>query len=273
MQQISVIIADDEQLAREGLALRLQQAGRFEIRDQCHNGTTAYQAIVEHLPDVVFLDIEMPGINGLELINKLHHIDNYEPKIVFVTAYQDFALKAFDCKAFDYLLKPFSEERLSRCLKSVIIAIEERDAKDKQTSLNKMLSRKTGKSLDSFIHSLENSSQTNLEELKNTISMKSGTQWLRINIDSILWIEAAGDYLCVHTTEQSHIVRKTLRQLESELDASLFPRMNRSSIVNMSKVTRLTPNSNGEYIATLITGAEVKVGRKYKIKLDELRSS
>ncbi|MDC0603079.1 LytTR family DNA-binding domain-containing protein [Aliiglaciecola sp.] len=270
MQQISVIIADDESLAREGLALRLQQASGFEIQDQCHNGTLAYQSIIQHLPDVVFLDIEMPGINGLELIRKLNLIDSYEPKIIFVTAYQDFALKAFDYKAFDYLLKPFSEERLSRCLKNVCIAIEERNAKDKQASLDKMLSRKTGKSLDSFIHSLESASQTNLDELKHTISMKSGTQWLRIHIDSILWIEAAGDYLCVHTTEQTHIVRKTLRQLESELDASHFPRMNRSSIVNMSKVTHLTPNSNGEYIATLITGTEVKVGRKYKMKLDEL---
>ncbi len=96
MQQISVIIADDESLAREGLALRLQQAGGFEIQDQCHNGTLAYQSIIQHLPDVVFLDIEMPGINGLELIRKLNLIDSYEPKIIFVTAYQDFALKAFD---------------------------------------------------------------------------------------------------------------------------------------------------------------------------------
>ena len=102
--------------------------------------------------------------------------------------------------------------------------------------------------------------------------MKSGSEWVRVKLDDILWIEAAGDYMCVHTSDGTHIIRKTLKQFEQELDAKLFSRVNRSAIINLTKLVKLTPNSNGEYIAQLNTGENVKVSRKYKFKLDELKS-
>lgn len=270
MKKISAIIVDDEPLAREGLAIRMRSSGHFNVTAECANGQEALDVICTTQPDVVFLDIEMPGLNGLELIKTLNLQGIELPKIVFVTAFPDFAIQAFDQQAFDYLLKPFSEERLNVCLDQLRNDHLQNQALDKQQKLDRLLYKKTGKSLDGFINTLEHSRQTNMDELQQTISLKSGTEWLRIRLDSILWIEAVGDYMCVHTGEGTHIIRKTLRQFENELNKENFPRISRSAIVNLNRVNKFTPNSNGEYIAHLSTGDEVKVSRLYKIKLDEL---
>ncbi len=273
MEQISAIIVDDEPLAREGLNIRMQDQADFTVLAQCADGNEALRTILERQPDVVFVDIEMPGLNGIELVEALHNRHITLPKIVFVTAFKDFALKAFEYHAFDYLLKPFSEERLIACLNNLRNANEEQKAFTQQGKLDELLSRKTGKSLDGFMHSLEQSRNAGMDELKQTISLKSGNEWIRVHLDIILWIEAAGDYMCVHTQDGTHIIRKTLKQFEQELDTNRFPRINRSAIVNLTKVVKLSPNSNGEYIASLTSGDEVKVTRKYKFNLDELRKS
>ena len=266
--QISAIIVDDEPLAREGLSLRMQGQEDFCVLAQCADGNEALASILSHQPDVVFLDIEMPGLSGIELINALNEQIEQPPKVVFVTAYQDFAVKAFDCHAFDYLLKPYTDERLYSCLDKLRSAHQEHKALALQDRLGQLLGRKTGKSLDGFIDSLER--QEGLTDMQQMISLKSGSEWIRVNLDTILWIEAAGDYMYVHTEEGNHIIRKTLKQFEQELDVQRFPRVNRSVIVNLSKITKLTPNSNGEYFAMLSSGDEVKISRKYKFKLDEL---
>lgn len=271
MEQISAIIVDDEQLARQGLSARMSQSNDFKVIAEYSNGKDALQGIVSAQPDVVFVDIEMPGLNGIELAEAVHQQPIECPKIVFVTAYRDYALDAFDCHAFDYLLKPYSEERLDDCLRKLREAYEEHSALHRQQELDQLLYRKTGKSLDGFVATLEQSRQTGLDDLQQHISLKSGNEWLRVKLDEILWIEAAGDYMCVHTLDNTHIVRKTLRQFEQELDPLRFPRVNRSSIVNLTKVVKLSPNSNGEYLAQLNSGQAVKVSRKYKLKLDELR--
>lgn len=270
MEQISAIIIDDEPLAREGLNIRMQGQEDFKVLAQCADGNEALNAIVERQPDVIFVDIEMPGLNGLQLVEALHERQLPLPKVVFVTAYKEFALQAFEYQAFDYLLKPFSEDRLEACLNNLRNSYEEHKALNQQDKLDELLSRKTGKSLDGFMHTLEQSRHAGMDELKQTISLKSGNEWLRVQLDSILWIEAAGDYMCVHTQDGTHIIRKTLKQFEHELDTTRFPRINRSAIVNLTKVSKLSPNSNGEYIASLITGHEVKVSRKYKFRLEEL---
>lgn len=273
MERISAIIVDDEPLAREGLSMRMRGVDDFEVIAQCADGREALACIVEHQPHVIFVDIEMPGLNGIELVEVLQTQDIALPKVVFVTAFSDFALKAFDYQAFDYLLKPVSEQRLHACLSKLRHAYVEHQALHQRDKLDQLLSRKTGKSLDGFIHTLEQSRQAGMDELQQTISLKSGNEWLRVQLNSILWIEAAGDYMCVHTHEGTHIIRKTLKQFEQELDGKRFPRINRSAIVNLTKVTKLSPNSNGEYIALLSSGDEVKVSRKYKFKLDELNQA
>ncbi len=270
MEQISAIIIDDEPLAREGLNVRMRSAEDFVVIGQCANGKEAFSRIMASPPDVIFVDIEMPGLNGIELVEALHrqHIDL--PIVVFVTAFKEFALDAFEQNAFDYLLKPYSDERLQVCLDKLRDTYRERHALDKQRRLDHLLSYKTGKSLDGFIQTLEHSAQTSIADLQQSISIKSGSEWLRLKLDSINLIEAAGDYLCIYTDDNNHIVRKTLKQMEAELDANWFIRVNRSVIVNRQKIVKLTPNSNGEYYAHLAEGQTIKVSRRYKFKLDEL---
>lgn len=271
MEYISVIIVDDESLAREGLNVRMQELDDFKVVAKCANGIEALDAIKQLQPDVVFVDIEMPGLNGMELVETLQSESINLPKVVFVTAFKDFALEAFNFQAFDYLLKPVSEGRFIGCVEKLRCSQKEEQALSQQSKLDELLTRKTGKSLNGFLQTLEQTQHAGMEELQDTISLKSGNEWLRIELASILWIEAAGDYMCVHTENETHIIRKTLKQFEQELDCERFPRINRSAIVNLTKVIKLTPNSNGEYIAALNTGATVKVTRKYKFKLDELR--
>lgn len=269
-RQLTAIIVDDEPLAREGLMLRLNEDLRFDVLEQCSSAQHALNAIEQFRPDVAFVDIEMPGLSGLELAEILAKEPSDTPKIVFVTAFREFALNAFEFQAFDYLLKPFSDARLANCLTKLAESFCDSDVVLQHRKLDKLLNRKTGNSIDGFIRNLETSSGGSLTELQQTVSMKSGSQWIRVKLDDIAWIEAAGDYMCVHTIDGTHIIRKTLKQFELELCPQLFSRVNRSSMINLSKLQKLTPNSNGEYVAQLASGDSVKVSRKYKFKLDEL---
>lgn len=274
MSGISVLVVDDEPLAREGLALRLAEYENITVLGCCNNAKQAYDAISVNQPDVVFLDIEMPGKTGLELAEQLREEGN-PATIVFVTAFREFAVNAFDFQASDYLLKPFSEERLKECIEKLSSAMDMTQVVDQHKKLGTLLSRKTGNSIDSFIHSLEVSNELSnnneLRELQQIISLKSGSQWIRVKLDDIVWIEAAGDYMCVHTINDTHIIRKTLKQFEEELDSVHFPRVSRSAIINIAKLSTLTPNSNGEYVAELGNNVQVKVGRKYKFCIEELK--
>jgi two-component system LytT family response regulator len=272
-RQLTAIIVDDERLAREGLMLRLNDDDRFDVVAQCPSAHHALDAIEQFQPDIAFVDIEMPGLSGLELAELLSKNTTAVPKVVFVTAFREFALNAFEFRAFDYLLKPFSDDRLASCLSQLVESFFDSDVVLQHLKLDELLSRKTGNSIDGFIRNLEVTSGGSMSELQRTVSMKSGSEWIRVRLDDISWIEAAGDYMCVHTLEGTHIIRKTLKQFEQELDPNLFPRVNRSAMINLSKLKRLTPNSNGEYLAQLTSGDSVKVSRKYKFKLEELRNN
>ncbi|MFT5923458.1 MAG: two-component system LytT family response regulator [Paraglaciecola sp.] len=270
-RQLTAIIVDDERLAREGLMLRLNDDDRFDVVAQCPSAHHALDAIEQFQPDIAFVDIEMPGLSGLELAELLSKNTTPVPKVVFVTAFREFALNAFEFRAFDYLLKPFSDDRLASCLSQLVDSFFDSDVVLQHLKLDELLSRKTGNSIDGFIRNLEVTSGGSMSELQRTVSMKSGSEWIRVRLDDITWIEAAGDYMCLHTSEGTHIIRKTLKQFEQELNPTLFTRVNRSAMINLSKLKRLTPNSNGEYLAQLISGDSVKVSRKFKFKLEELR--
>jgi two-component system LytT family response regulator len=270
-RQLTAIVVDDERLAREGLMLRLNDDDRFDVVAQCQSAHHALDAIEKFQPDIAFVDIEMPGLSGLELAELLSKNTMPAPKVVFVTAFREFAFNAFEFYAFDYLLKPISDDRLASCLSKLVKSFFDSDVVLQHLKLDELLSRKTGNSIDGFIRNLEVTTGGSMSELQRTVSMKSGSEWIRVRLDDISWIEAAGDYMCVHTLEGTHIIRKTLKQFEQELDPNLFPRVNRSAMINLSKLKRLTPNSNGEYLAQLTSGDSVKVSRKFKFKLEELR--
>jgi two-component system LytT family response regulator len=265
---IKVVVVDDEPLARRGLQLRLDEYNDIKVVEQAQDGLDALQVILSCQPDVIFVDIEMPGLNGFDLIEKLQTQCSTLPYIVFITAHDDFACKAYEKSATDYLLKPVSHERLRVCVDKLKVKIKEANDLQQRAYLEALLKRKTGHSLTHFIESLEQQSQTVGEA--EVLSVKSGTEWLRVKLNTIHWIEAAGDYMCLHTSDGQLIIRKTLKELEQKLNKRLFPRVNRSAIVNVNKVTKLTPNSNGEYVAQLTTGDTVKVGRKYRANVAEL---
>lgn len=273
MQQISVIIVDDEPLARQGLALRLSEFDEFELIAQCGDGEDALEEVIVHQPDVIFVDIEMPRMNGIELAKALHErsvsTQTKLPKIVFVTAFKEFALDAFEFKAFDYLLKPISDERVTSCLANLKHELQEEKTLALHQQLDSLITQKTGGSVSGFIRRLEDFDYHGVNDLAQQITLKSGSDIIRIESDSLFWIEAAGDYMCVHTREGTQIIRKTLSQFEQELNPNIFARVSRSVILNISKIVRLTPNSNGEYVATLCSGDEAKVSRNYKEALFE----
>ena len=267
---IKAMIVDDEPLAREGLIMRLQTNEHIEIIASCASANEAKLTIAQLIPDVIFLDIEMPGMSGIDLARWLQANVEGTCKIVFVTAYREFALNAFDFEAFDYLLKPFGDERLEACVGRLIKLQQEGELAQKHRELDELVVSKTGNSLTAFMQNLETAVPGRVSEMQKTISLKSGTEWLRVKLDSIFWIEAAGDYMCVHTQEGTHIIRKTLKQFQDELDSMLFKQVNRSAIINTAKLSKLTPNSNGEYMALLSSGDSVKVSRKYKLLFNEL---
>jgi two-component system LytT family response regulator len=270
-RQLRALVVDDEPLAVEGLCLRLAFDGRIKVVAQSSSAQQALLDVAQWTPDIIFLDIEMPEMSGLELAKHLHQHAAVMPKIVFVTAFREFAINAFDFKAFDYLLKPFADERLSQCIDNLFEAFADSDVIQQHKKLGQLLNRKTGNSINGLLQNLEVTNQSSLVELQHTISLKNGSEWLRVKLDTITWIEAAGDYMCVHTLEGTHIIRKTLKQFEQELDGKHFPRVNRSAMVNITKLLKLTPNSNGEYMALLSSGDLVKVSRKYKFRLEELK--
>jgi two-component system LytT family response regulator len=267
---IKAMIVDDEPLAREGLIMRLQTNEHIDIIASCASANEAKLTIAQLMPDVIFLDIEMPGMSGIDLARWLQANVEGTCKIVFVTAYREFALNAFDFEAFDYLLKPFADERLEACVGRLIKLQQEGELAQKHRELDELVVSKTGNSLTAFMQNLETAVPGRVSEMQKTISLKSGTEWLRVKLDSIFWIEAAGDYMCVHTQEGTHIIRKTLKQFQDELDSMLFKQVNRSAIINTAKLSKLTPNSNGEYMALLSSGDSVKVSRKYKLLFNEL---
>ncbi len=260
---LSAIIVDDEALAREGLLLRLQHNEQIRVIGSFASASEAKLSFPEIKPDVVFLDIEMPGISGLEFAQWIQAND-YATRIIFVTAFKEFALEAFEFKAFDYLLKPFADDRLESCVTKLYTDVENCHLAQQQNKLNSLLINKTGDSISTFISQLEHAEPGKLSEAKQTVSFKTGTEWVRIKLESIYWIEAAGDYMCVHTHEGKDIIRKTMKELQTSLCSRNFKRVSRSAIINAEKLTKLTPNSNGEYIALLSSGDRIKVTRKYK---------
>lgn len=270
MESISALIVDDEQLARLGLEKRLAAFPQINVLSQCSNGNEALRQVKLHQPDVIFLDIQMPGLDGLELTKTLQSENLGIPQIVYVTGHKDFACEAFDFEPLDYLLKPFDHQRMEKCIVRLEERINQIKAFQRQNQLVDLLARKTGSTVDGLINNLEKNHNCKLADVSSVISLKSGTEWVRITLQDIIWIEAVGDYMCVHTVDGQQIIRKTLKELEQELDGEYFPRVNRSAIINVNQVERYTPNSNGEYVAHLHSGEQIKVSRKYKFRLSEL---
>jgi two-component system, LytTR family, response regulator len=260
---LKAIIVDDEELARQGLALRLGDIDQLEIVRSCVNAKEALQAIAELEPDIVFLDIQMPGKTGLDMIREIQ--SDILPMIVFVTAYDAFAVDAFKLHAIDYLLKPVEQERLVEAVEKARLHKSQTDsAAEKQRFLNLLVSL-TGKSVAAIGEMLDAESES--IEHADRLAIKDGSSITFVPIKDIDWIDAAGDYMCVHVDGTTHIMRTTMKELEAKLDPSIFQRIHRSTIVNLRRVEKVSSHINGEFYLTLSCGSSLKMSRSYKEKV------
>ena len=264
-KNLKTLIVDDESLARRGLIHRLKNIADIEIVGEARNGREALDLIAEKKPDLVFLDIQMPGISGFEVVQQLD-IETM-PVILFLTAYDEFAVRAFEVNALDYILKPVDEERLHQVLSKVRANLSQKRALKHKRMLLKLASDISGETINSF-EELEAKDVSDLapkEPSRLAIKDAGRTTW--VNQDDIEWIDAAGDYMCVQALGVTYIMRKTMKKLEKELDGSILQRIHRSTIVNVRQVREMESHINGEYFLTLGSGHRVKLSRTYKDKL------
>ncbi|BBE35722.1 LytR/AlgR family response regulator transcription factor [Sphingosinicella microcystinivorans] len=256
---IRTILVDDEPLAIKGLEMRLEAFDDIEIIERCANGREAIRAIKTHKPDVVFLDIQMPGFDGFSVVNGLADIE--PPLVVFVTAYNEFALKAFDAHAVDYLMKPVEEARLAATMERIRQRLAEKNAGAEKDRLRELLEEVAPNAAADIKPAPEAHAASRFERM---INIKDRGQIFRVDVESIERIDAAGDYMCIYTGDNTLILRETMKDLEKRLDPRIFKRVHRSTIVNLDQVKQVKPHTNGECFLKLGSGAEVKVSRSYR---------
>ncbi len=253
---IRTIIIDDELHAREGIRIRLEEFPSFNIIGECSSGLEAVETINDLKPDLLFLDIQMPEMNGFEVLRKISVMP--QPQVIFVTAYDKYAIKAFECHALDYLLKPVNDNRFSETVRTVM----------KDFSIRNLYaySHKLKKLIDDYYESAnaetDQSEKTN--EYLTRLMVKAKEEISIIRIDEIDWLESAGDYIYVHSDSKKLILRETLISLESKLDPKKFVRIHRSSIVNVDKIKNLKANEHGDFEVYLHSGTKLKLSRTYK---------
>ncbi len=264
--KITTLIVDDESLSRRGIEIRLRAAPDFEVLGQCSNGREALAAVMERRPDVVFLDIQMPGMSGFEVLANLPQ--DALPVIVFVTAYDQYAIRAFEARAVDYLLKPVDDARFGAALERVRNQVRSRNAATQRDRLVQIIAEITGSgelALDELLSRGPKAAEPRRPEI---LPIRQGRETVRVAMSSIEWIDAAGDYMCIHAGGNTHILRGTMKELEEVLDPKLFQRVHRSTIVNLSLVKSLRAHMNGEYFLTLEGGHELKLSRTYRDKVE-----
>ena len=256
---LRTILVDDEKLAIQGLHHRLSSHADVEVIDTCMNGREAIRSIKTHKPDLVFLDIQMPGFDGFSVVSGLMEIE--PPLFVFVTAYSDHALRAFEADATDYLMKPVDEQRLADTLDRVRLRLHEKRGVEHAEQLREVLAEHAPAAAGEMAESADTLSANRFEKL---INIKDRGQIFRVDVDTIERIDAAGDYMCIYTGDNTLILRETMKDLERRLDPRRFQRIHRSTIVNLDLVKQVKPHTNGECFLVLGSGAQVKVSRSYR---------
>lgn len=258
MNVLRVLLVDDEPPARRGLQLRLADEPGVEIIGEAGNGRMALARIREQAPDLVFLDIEMPGLSGLDVIGQLP--TESMPLFVFVTAYDRYAIRAFEARAIDYLLKPVDPARLAEALRRARERLAHRRAEEQRDRLVQLLADLRG--------SADWPGDESPAATAGMLAIREGRDIVRLRCEDIDWIDAAGDYMCVHAGGRTHILRGTMKSLEDQLDPARFQRVHRSTIVNLARVLRLRAHINGEYFLELDGGHELKLSRTFRDKVE-----
>lgn len=248
---LRAILCDDEPLAIDRMANLLNRTGRVEIAATAENGDGALAAIGQHQPEVAFLDIEMPGLDGFDVVEQLARSTRASPLIVFVTAYPQFAAHAFDSGAIDFLTKPVRLSRLEAAIDRVSRAIEDRSAHDRLQEIASQLEQLRDER-DAHIH----------QPRQLWISHRKGM--VRVDLDALVWVQAEGEYVRLHFADGDHLHREPLSALVKRLDPERFVRIHRSYVVDLKSVEAVTRSVTGRYVMRLTTGDQIPVGRSYR---------
>lgn len=266
---LTALIVDDEALARRGLNHRLKKLAGVSVIGEARNGREAVKLVRDLEPDLLFLDIQMPGMNGFDVVRELGAADL--PAVLFVTAFDEYAIDAFEVNAVDYLLKPIDDHRLEQALHKVRERLERRRAQAHKKLLLKLVGDITGQPVTSVEDLRRNTGRAMRREDSRKLAIKDAGKTTWVKLEDIEWVDAAGDYMCVHALGETHIMRKTMKELEKDLEADYLQRIHRSTIVNIRRVKAMQSHINGEYFLTLESGHTVKLSRTYKDKLKLLQ--
>ena len=259
MTILKTIVVDDEPLALELLCSYLDEMPEVEIIARCKNGTEALEAAATLEPDLVFLDIQMPGMTGFEVAKNLQ--SDQTPMIIFATAYDQYAVDAFEIHAVDYILKPLEQERIQlsieRAAKRALVDSPAEQSKAKVLNALEEMERR------------EAAASNNVEAAepvssKGKIVIKDRDSINLIDQNDIAWIDAAGDYMCVHVEGETHIMRSTMKKLLEQLDEGMFKRVHRSTVVNMKHIKQIFPHTKGEYFLLICEHYRIKGSRNYR---------
>ncbi len=248
-----VVIVDDEPLARRGVRARLAAAPDMRVVAECATGGEAVTTIQALGPDLVFLDIQMPDLNGFDVLRRLP--PRKMPFVVFLTAYDQYALEAFEAQALDYLLKPIDDARFAR-------ALERARLLNASQSLPEIESR-----IRALLETLQETGSR--PRYRTHMTVKTGRRMTIVDVMEIDWVGAAGDYVTLHVGEKDYLARQTISSLERELDPERFLRIHRSTIVQTSRIAELVTLENGEFLIRLRSGAELRTSRSYSQRLEE----
>lgn len=242
-----VLIVDDEPLARRGILLRLRKCRDVEVVGECADGLSAVASIIEFAPDVVFLDVQMPGMDGFAVLRALPQ--ESLPAIIFITAYEQYALRAFEAHALDYLLKPIDDARFTAAVERARTLV----SSAAKTLMAERILKLLGRDSEPFV---------------SRFAVRTGARIQIVLAEEIEWIGAAGDYAELHSRGRAHLVRETMRALEQQLDPAKFFRIHRARIIRCNCIQELRPLENREYIVKLADGSEHRSSRTYADRLE-----
>lgn len=250
----TALLVDDEPLAREGLALLLARDPETAAILEARNGREAVEAIRTHRPDLVFLDVQMPEMDGFAVVQEVGA--GQMPAVVFVTAHDKYAIQAFEINAIDYLLKPVTEERFSKALARA------------KNHLKSKPSDEASRQILSLLETIASPSRA----LKR-LAVRTAGKTVFVDVEDIDWMEAAENYVQLHAGRVEHLLHVTMNTIEKSLDPELFLRIHRSVIVNIKRIKELQPVTHGEYVVTLTTGVRLQSSRMYNDKLKALAAN
>ena len=260
-KKIRTLIVDDEPLARRNLRLLLEKDPQIEILEECRNGREAVKAINTLAPDLIFLDIQMPAMDGFDVLARVgpEHIH----AIIFVTAFDQYALKAFDVHALDYLLKPFDDERFAHALERAKSQIQAREINNLSTQLLALLEEREN----------DRKETKQRENYLKRLMIKVSGRVVLLKVDEIDFIEADGNYAKLHVGRKAHLLREKMHDLEGQLDPAAFVRIHRSIIVNLDRIREMHPHFNGDYTVVLQDGRQLRLSRSRREHLEKLISN